>query len=63
MIACEDAGNLELMSLVAKGEISPYYINEDGTYAGDPIKNAAQNSALPRRHPLMNFYNEIKKDY
>ena len=55
IIACQEAGNLELASMVANGEVKPYYINDDGSYVGDPAKNALPNSSLPLKHPLIRF--------
>ena len=58
IIACEEAGNLELAEKVIRGEIPPHYIQEDGTL--DPAAiNPEMNSSLPRSHPIMKTFKGI----
>ncbi|CAG9331168.1 unnamed protein product [Blepharisma stoltei] len=52
IIACEEAGNFDLAEKVARGDIPPHYILEDGTL--DPAAiNSNINSSLPVNHPMM----------
>jgi len=58
IIACEEANNFDLAEKVARGDIPPHYILEDGTL--DPAAiNSSINSTLPRSHPIMLAFKEI----
>ena len=55
IIACENAGNLELAEKVMSGEILPEYITEEGRL----VVNVNQETAgLPSSHPIIHKFKE-----
>eukprot|EP00359_Climacostomum_virens_P009226 CAMPEP_0204918572 /NCGR_PEP_ID=MMETSP1397-20131031/16238_1 /ASSEMBLY_ACC=CAM_ASM_000891 /TAXON_ID=49980 /ORGANISM="Climacostomum Climacostomum virens, Strain Stock W-24" /LENGTH=950 /DNA_ID=CAMNT_0052091901 /DNA_START=48 /DNA_END=2900 /DNA_ORIENTATION=- len=61
ILSCEAAGNLDLADRVAKDEIPPHYITEDGNLDRAAI-SSNDPSVIPNSHPVLQLFRKIYND-